>query len=87
MTPLSDQISTLPQDPLAAGLELMLAGMGTVFLFLTLLVLATRAMSALVQRLPGAPTPVAAQSVEGDPTNEELAAIAAAIHQHRSRSQ
>lgn len=34
----------------AQGIELMLAGMGTVFVFLTLLVVATTLMSRLVQR-------------------------------------
>ncbi len=62
-------------DVLSAGVELMLVGMGTVFVFLTLLVLAMRAMSALVQRyLPN-----------HDANAEELAAIASAVHQYRQR--
>jgi len=67
---------------LDAGLELMLAGMGTVFLFLTLLILATMLMSGLVQRfLPVAPP---ADTAPGSsPSAAELAAISAAIHQHR----
>jgi len=62
------------------GLELMLAGMGTVFVFLTLLVGATTGMSALVQRFQPA-TPIAADPA----TEEEVAAITAAITLHRSK--
>jgi oxaloacetate decarboxylase gamma subunit len=60
------------------GVELMIAGMGTVFVFLTCLVLATTMMSALVHRFH--PEPAAeALSV----TDEEVAVISAAIIQHR----
>ena len=62
-------------DVLSAGVELMLVGMSTVFVFLTLLVIATTAMSAFVQRF--LPT--------NDASAEELAAITAAVHQHRQR--
>ena len=52
----------------------MLVGMGAVFLFLIVLVSATVVMSALVRRW----------SVEaGEPSPDELAAIAAAVHRHR----
>ncbi len=63
-------------DVLSAGVELMLVGMGTVFVFLTLLVVATTAMSAAIQRF----LPADAASPE------ELAAITAAVHQHRQRN-
>ena len=59
---------------LIEGFELMLAGMGTVFVFLTALVAATSLMSHLVQRLQ-------ASSDSADP--EEIAAISAALTQHR----
>ncbi len=65
---------------LEQGLELMLAGMGTVFVFLTVLVFATTGMSALVRRFE--PAPVAAS--EG-PTAEEVAAITAAVTLHRRK--
>jgi len=55
----------------------MLVGMGTVFVFLTILVAGMSLMAALVKRL----TPVAA---ELDATDEELAAITAAIVRHRN---
>jgi len=70
-----------PQQLLNAGVELMLAGMGTVFVFLTLLVVATMGMSALVQRFT--PVPDAA---DGGVSAEELAAISAAVHQFRHSS-
>jgi oxaloacetate decarboxylase (Na+ extruding) subunit gamma len=61
------------------GLELMLVGMGTVFLFLTALVLATIAMSRLVARF----TPAAVVADTDTVSSEEVAAISAAIAMHR----
>ena len=65
---------------LQQGLELMLAGMGTVFVFLTLLVFATTGMSALVRRFEPAPV----EEPDG-PTEEEVTAITSAIALHRSK--
>ena len=64
---------------LEQGLTLMLVGMGTVFVFLTLLVGATTLMSALATRFLPAPVADLAAS------EEEVAAISAAIAQHRRR--
>lgn len=69
----------MTDSPIVQGLELLVAGMGTVFVFLTLLVLTTTAMSALVQRF----TPVPAPEVSGV-SEEEVAAITAAIIRHRN---
>ena len=64
------------------GLELMLVGMGTVFVFLTALVGATTLMSHLALRFQ----PEAAPSADSDEISaEEVAAITAAISQHRQR--
>lgn len=64
---------------LAQGVQLMLVGMGTVFVFLTALVGATTLMSSLaMQNVPEA-TP------DNGPSEEEIAAISAAITQHRRR--
>lgn len=75
---------------LSQGLELMLYGMGTVVLFLSLLVFATRGMSAAVLRFfpqPVTPAPVAKPPAADDsgeaPTPEMLAAITIAIHRHQ----
>ncbi len=74
----------MTSDLLWQGLELMFVGMGTVFVFLTLLVLATAGMSRLILRWQrddvGAPT-----AGSGDP-DAEVAAIAAAIALHRRQS-
>jgi oxaloacetate decarboxylase gamma subunit len=68
---------------ISQGVELMLFGMGTVIVFLTLLVFATTGMSALINRFTPPP------SADGDtaPVADDtlLAVIAAAIHKHRSR--
>ena len=61
----------------------MLVGMGTVFVFLTVLVFAMSAMSAVVARVqPAASVPTATGA-----TDEEVAAIATAIAVHRHRRQ
>tara|TARA_R110002094_G_scaffold188949_2_gene164045 strand:+ start:157 stop:333 length:177 start_codon:yes stop_codon:yes gene_type:complete len=57
----------------------MLVGMGTVFVFLTVLVLAMSAMSSIALRFSASPPH---ESGVGD---EEVAAIAAAIAVHRKR--
>jgi oxaloacetate decarboxylase gamma subunit len=77
---------------LTQGLELMVYGMGTVVLFLSLLVFATRGMSTLTLRyFPEPPEPPAPprreapapESDAGEPTAETIAAITIAIHRHR----
>ena len=60
------------------GLTLLLAGMGTVFVFLTVLVAGMTVMSRTIMRLqrrPQAP----------DASEAEVAAISAAIARHRNR--
>jgi len=59
------------------GVLLMLVGMGTVFVFLTLLVLAMSILSRAVMKF--SPPPVA---VDG-PTADEIVAITAAVEHHR----
>lgn len=65
---------------LAQGISLILYGMGFVFLFLAVLVLATRLMSSIVARYEPQPVPVTA---EVEP--QIVAAISAAIQRHRSK--
>ncbi len=60
------------------GTTLMLVGMGTVFVFLTLLVIAMTVMSAIAVRL-------SSSIVEAGVSDEEVAAITAAIDRHRHR--
>lgn len=59
------------------GVTLMLVGMGTVFVFLTVLVLAMTGMAGIIKRL----TP----AVDAGASEEEVAAISAAIAMHRSK--
>lgn len=61
----------------------MLVGMGTVFFFLTLLVYVTQLMSKTVQRF--FPQVDEVVSGGGSNTDEEVAAITAAIALHRRR--
>ncbi len=56
----------------------MLVGMGTVFAFLTILVVGMLVMSAIAIRL----TPAKVDEASG----EEIAAITAAIAQHKNRA-
>lgn len=69
---------------LNSGVELMLVGMGTVFVFLTLLVFVTRAMSAIVQRYFPSPdeVPTGAATPAGGIAEEEIAAISIAMAEH-----
>jgi oxaloacetate decarboxylase gamma subunit len=77
-------------DIVHQGLELMLYGMGTVVVFLTLLIATVSLMSWFLSRfLPDAEVPVAAVRSEpaasAVPADAPLAAvIAAAVHRHRS---
>ena len=66
----------MQQTLLDQGLTLMLAGMGTVFVFLTMLVIAMTLMSSLLKP---------ARAPNSDIPEEEIAAISAAIRKHRSR--
>lgn len=66
----------MEENLLELGTMLMIAGMGTVFVFLTLLVGAMSLMAAAVRRFhPAMP--------DNEVTHEEVAAIAAAIRRHR----
>jgi sodium pump decarboxylase gamma subunit len=57
----------------------MLVGMGTVFVFLTVLVIGMSMMSAIAMRF-------VPRMNDDDATEEEIAAITAAITQHRINS-
>ncbi len=76
-----------PSQLLLEGVELMLFGIGFVFAFLVLLILCIRLMSYLTDRFVSAPAPQAAPAPHaGAETDADiLAAIQAAIHQHRAR--
>jgi oxaloacetate decarboxylase gamma subunit len=76
----------MQRDIVAQGLELLLFGMGTVVLFLALLVLCTGVMSRLIARYfpeppapaapwPGAPQPAAPQPAAPQPAAPQPAAL------------
>ncbi len=77
-------------DLISEGSSLMLFGMGFVFLFLSLLVLATRLMSTIITcYFPAAkanPTPASPSPASTDHQGELVAAISAAIALHRSKN-
>ena len=71
------------------GVELMLYGMGTVFTFLALLIVATTFMSIVVRRFVK-PELLPAKVVHRQPVEENdeqlVGIIGAAIHKYRSRN-
>jgi len=71
----------MQNELISEGLTLMLAGMGTVFLFLTALVIMMTLMSRLILRFQSKPDVPSAD----DPSAAEIAAIAAAVAQHRRK--
>ena len=72
---------------LSEALTLMILGMGTVYVFLTLLVYLTATMSLLIKKFapvqPSGQKPSGAAVQSEDPTL--LAVITAAIHAHRNK--
>lgn len=77
-----------PSELLLEGVELMLFGLGSVFVFLVLLIACIRLMSFLIGHLDGGPTlpaPAKPAAATADMDADVFAAIQAAIHQHRAR--
>ena len=76
-------------DIVSQGVELMLYGMGTVIVFLAALVVATTFMSRVITRHFPEPQPELKAPVPRAPAAgtdpQVVAAITAAIHQHRAR--
>ncbi|HSG04551.1 MAG TPA: OadG family transporter subunit [Marinobacterium sp.] len=77
------------ENLISEGLSLMVYGMGFVFVFLTLLVVATSLMSKLVTKYAPEPLPIPKAKpvvqAAGSKNDDILAVIAAAVHHHRSK--
>ncbi|MBF0357565.1 MAG: OadG family protein [Magnetococcales bacterium] len=76
-------------DLINKGVELMFLGMGTVFIFLAILVVVVSQMSKLAKALEkNQPQPTTAKPATVVATNNDhIAAIAAAVHQYRAKHQ
>ncbi|MBF0446422.1 MAG: OadG family protein [Magnetococcales bacterium] len=71
---------------MSKGIELMFLGMGTVFVFLAVLVFAVSKMSELAQKFEKSqPQPQTSQPTMAATNNDHIAAISAAVHQYRSK--
>ncbi|ESS72034.1 sodium pump decarboxylase, gamma subunit [Methyloglobulus morosus KoM1] len=71
-------------EEIRSGIELMFAGMGIVFIFLAMLVVAINLMSAVLQRyFPDRSSKLLFVSSSIDKST--VAAITAAVHQYRSK--
>ncbi len=77
----------MQENILEQGMDLLIYGMGTVFVFLAVLVLATTMMSALVQRYFSAPMPEPIRDVPNGAITDPklLAVIKAAIKEHKKQ--
>ncbi|MBF0455651.1 MAG: OadG family protein [Magnetococcales bacterium] len=70
---------------ISKGLELMVLGMGTVFVFLAVLVFTVTKMSELIQNYEkNLPQPEPKPSRGAVTSSDPIAAIAAAVHRYRS---
>lgn len=77
------------REMLISGGELMVIGMGIVFLFLAMLVFAVNSMSKIIARYIDSPTTTPAATFGSAPAQSaispsEIAAITAAVHQYRN---
>ncbi len=71
-------------EMMSSGVELMFAGMGIVFLFLTMLVYAVNIMSTVIQRFfHDVPVSGMSAPLSTGIDKSVIAAITAAVHQHR----
>ncbi|WP_446811075.1 OadG family protein [Methylomonas sp. 2BW1-5-20] len=73
-------------EMLSSGIELMLLGMGMVYAFLAMLIVAINVMSKLVRRyFPEIPAKYPEQPIVAGNDKAVIAAITAAVHQYRKK--
>lgn len=77
----------MQQSLMQQGFDLLVYGMGTVFVFLTVLVFVTMAMSSIMRRFfPDEEIAVAVAEPVSTPVSPNIAAaIKAAVEQHRNK--
>ena len=75
-------------DLVQGGIELLLNGMGTVFVFLVVLIISTKAMSAIVSKFPDKEVVAPKKATTQVPSDElqQIAVAAAAVQAFRSRT-
>lgn len=78
-------MSQTVENLVSQGFDLAIFGMGTVFAFLTLLILATHGMSMLVQKFEPEAAIMPVRTVTQAHDRQLLAVITAAIAQHRNK--
>ena len=66
------------------GLKFMVLGMGTVFVFLVIMIMAMNAMSSIIHKYFPEVQPVEPKSNQADDKKKVVAAITAAIMHHRN---
>ena len=71
-------------EMMSTGLEIMLVGMGTVFLFLAMLIVAVNIMTGIVQRFSSQEMSESTLVHQVDPSI--IAAISTAVHQFRNKN-
>ncbi len=65
------------------GFKFMILGMGTVFTFLTLMIIAMNIQSYIIHKFFPEPTPIS-DNQAGKKNNAKIAAISAAIQHHKN---
>jgi oxaloacetate decarboxylase gamma subunit len=71
-------------EMMSAGVEIMLVGMGTVFLFLAMLIVAVNLMSKTIQRFSSQEISNPVFEHQIDPSI--IAAISTAVHHYRNKN-
>ncbi len=72
-------------EMMSTGIELMVIGMGIVFLFLAMLVVVIDGMFALITRYLPQPTPELVKQTYQDNNPQLIAAISSAVHHYREK--
>ena len=75
-------------DLVQGGIELLLNGMGTVFVFLVVLIFSMKAMSAIVSKFPDKEVAAPKKAATNVPSDElqQIAVAAAAVQAYKSRT-